>query len=54
MFGGIALIGFLLSFGIRGEKLEDGDWEEGDDDGEANNGSDEEDGHPFSGTNRKP
>lgn len=30
VFGGISFIGLLLSFGIRGEKLEDGEWTEED------------------------
>jgi hypothetical protein len=28
VFGGIAFVGWLVSFGIRGEELESGDWEE--------------------------
>ena len=38
VFGGIAFLGFLASFGIRGKELESGEWEEdegsvGDDSG---------------------
>ena len=29
VFGGIAFLGWLASFGIRGGDLESGDWEEG-------------------------
>jgi hypothetical protein len=28
VFGGIAFVGWLVSFGIRGEELESADWEE--------------------------
>jgi len=36
LFGGIAFLGFLLSFGIRGENLEADDW---DKDNEHDDGS---------------
>lgn len=49
VFGGIAFLGWLASFGIRGESLESGDWDEedgsqedGDDDGDGD-GDDEDD-----------
>jgi hypothetical protein len=32
VFGGIAFVGFLLSFGIRSPELEAEGWESGDDD----------------------
>ena len=31
LFGGIAFVGFLLSFGIRSEDLEAEEWDEGSD-----------------------
>lgn len=44
VFGGIALIGFIMSFGIRGENLEDEEWDvEGSD-----NDEDDEDTDPVS------
>lgn len=43
IFGGVAFIGFLLSFWIRGEKLE-GENGDGDGDGEDGDGDEEEDG----------
>lgn len=47
VFGGIALIGFLLSFGIKGTGLEGGEWEEeegsSDDDDEEEDEDDERD-----------
>ena len=30
VFGGVAFVGFLSSFGIRGEELESGGWDEED------------------------
>ena len=39
VFGGIALLGCLASFGIRGESLESGEWEEED----AHQAEDEDD-----------
>lgn len=42
VFGGISFIGFLLSFGIRGDNLEAEDWGVETDDeesGESNSGS---------------
>ena len=43
VFGGIAFIGFLTSFGIRGEALETDGWDEeeeieGDEDGDEEDG----------------
>ena len=35
LFGGIALVGFLLSFGIRSEELEAEEWDEGSEDDES-------------------
>lgn len=35
LFGGISFVGFLLSFGIRGEQLESDDWGEEDDENET-------------------
>lgn len=32
LFGGISLLGFILSFGIRGTKLEAEGWEESEED----------------------
>ena len=45
IFGGIALLGFLLSFGIRGTGLEAGDWdeEEGGSEGDEEDDEDEDD-----------
>ncbi|KAB8337172.1 hypothetical protein FH972_021476 [Carpinus fangiana] len=43
VFGGISLIGFLISFGIRGAGLEDSEWdEEYRDDDDANEGAEAE------------
>jgi len=44
VFGGIALIGFLLSFGIKGTGLEGGEWdeEEGSSDEDDNDEEDDE------------
>ena len=45
VFGGLAFLGFLCSFGIRGEGLESGGWdeEEGDSDAEDEDEGDDED-----------
>jgi len=43
IFGGIALVGFLLSFGIRGTGLEGGDWDEGEGGSEGDEEDDEDD-----------
>jgi len=43
VFGGIALLGFLLSFGIRGGNLEGGEWDEEQDGGSEGSSSDEAD-----------
>jgi hypothetical protein len=40
-FGGIAFLGWLFSFGIRGEELEDADWE-GSESQEENDDTDED------------
>jgi MFS family permease len=40
VFGGVSFLGFLISFGIRGSKLEDSEWE-----GDAENDDSEEGGH---------
>jgi hypothetical protein len=40
-FGGIAFLGWIFSFGIRGEELEDADWE-GSDDHDEDNDTDED------------
>jgi hypothetical protein len=44
IFGGVSLIGFLLSFGIRSRDLEAAGWSEpnDDDDDEENNKSDDD------------
>ena len=42
VFGGIAFIGFLLSFGVRGEGLEAEDWDE--EEGTDEEDDDEDDG----------
>lgn len=47
VFGGIAFIGWLASFGIRGEGLESGEWDEesgSQDDEEDDEGSGEDGG----------
>lgn len=45
VFGGIAFVGWLLSFGIRSESLESGDWDESESqDGDEEEGDYEEDG----------
>jgi hypothetical protein len=41
VFGGIAFVGWIVSFGIRGEGLESGGWDE---DSGSQDGEDEEDG----------
>lgn len=41
IFGGITLLGFLLSFGIRGANLEAEDWDETEGDEEEGTTSDE-------------
>ena len=41
VFGGIAFIGFIMSFGIRGENLEDEEW-----DVEGSDNDDDEDTDP--------
>jgi len=43
IFGGITLLGFLLSFGIRGANLEAEDWDETEGDEEEGITSDEND-----------
>jgi hypothetical protein len=47
IFGGVAFIGFALSFGIRGAELEAGGWDEeedgSDDDDDEDEDADEED-----------
>lgn len=35
VFGGVSFIGFLMSFGIRGEGLEAEGWDDGSDEDEA-------------------
>lgn len=35
VFGGIALLGWAATFGIRGDGLESGDWDEESGDGES-------------------
>jgi hypothetical protein len=42
LFGGIAFIGFLLSFGIRSSDLEAEGWESDEDDDESDKSEDEE------------
>jgi hypothetical protein len=42
IFGGIAFLGFIASFGIRGVGLESEEWEEGSDDEDVS--GEEEDG----------
>ncbi|KAL9626281.1 MAG: hypothetical protein Q9164_007909, partial [Protoblastenia rupestris] len=44
VFGGVAFVGFLSSFGIRGEDLESGGWdeEEGNSDDEDDNSDDDD------------
>jgi hypothetical protein len=42
LFGGIAFMGFLLSFGIRSEELEAEEWDEGSEEEESE--ADEEHG----------
>jgi hypothetical protein len=42
VFGGIAFLGFIASFGIRGAGLESDDWEEGSDDEEEGTSEDED------------
>jgi len=46
LFGGIAFLGFLASWGIRGEELESTEWdeEEGSLDDDDDEGDEEEDG----------
>jgi hypothetical protein len=48
IFAGISLLGFFMSFGIRGERLEDDDWsvesEDEDEDEEASGSSNEQSG----------
>lgn len=43
VFGGIAFVGFLLSFGIRSADLEAEGWETDDDDDASDKSEDEED-----------
>lgn len=42
VFGGVALIGFLLSFGIQSPNLEAEGWESGSEDDESDKSEDEE------------
>jgi len=44
VFGGIAFLGWIASFGIRGERLESEEWDEesGSQDDENDEGSDED------------
>ncbi|KAG0651695.1 Major facilitator superfamily multidrug transporter mfsB [Hyphodiscus hymeniophilus] len=45
VFGGIAFVGWVVSFGIRGESLESGDWEGSESqEGDEEEGDDEENG----------
>lgn len=51
MFGGISLLGLLLSFGIRGEKLEASeDWDEEQGSGDEEDRDEHEDGENRAGT----
>lgn len=43
VFGGIAFIGFTMSFGISGEGLEDEGWDVGESDDEDDDDGDEDD-----------
>ena len=47
LFGGIAFVGWLLTFGIRGEGLESAEWNEGNE-----NSTDEEDDEEGGGVGR--
>ena len=42
VFGGVAFLGFLLSFGIRSPSLEAEGWESGDEEDESDKSEDEE------------
>lgn len=42
-FGGVAFIGFLLSFGIRSPNLEAEGWESGDEENADDDGTDKSD-----------
>ena len=42
VFGGVALVGFLLSFGIRSPSLEAEGWESGSEDDESDKSEDED------------
>ncbi len=45
VFGGISFVGWLVSFGIRGESLESGDWDESSSqDGDEEEGDYDDDG----------
>ena len=44
VFGGIAFVGFLMSFGIRGENLEADGWDE-EEGSEDDDGDDDEEHH---------
>ena len=44
VFGGVAFVGFLMSFGIRGEKLEADGWDE-EEGSEDDDGDDDEEHH---------
>ena len=42
LFGGVAFLGFLLSFGIRSPNLEAEGWESGSEDDESDKSEDED------------
>jgi hypothetical protein len=42
IFGGVSFVGFLLSFGIRGEDLEAEGWEEGTEGDEEDTGAEDD------------
>lgn len=52
VFAGISLIGFVLSFGIRGEGLEDAGWSSEDEDEEDEEGTVESAGERHSESER--
>ena len=45
VFGGIAFVGFLMTFGIRGAKLESEGWDEEEGSGEEDEEEDDEEDH---------
>jgi hypothetical protein len=52
LFGGIAFVGFLLSFGIRGRQLEDDEFNEEEGSDEESHGDDEDSTAPLLGHDR--